>query len=225
MEQFFTWLVEAIMAHWAMLALGTGVTVGLGVLKLYWPSVTDVLLYAIVGGVVTCICMLLLNQTRWQTEIWEKFANERPTRSYFTQVKAEIQNVSQSILILTVSVQNNDVPAKDVVSQILVIEESLDPTGEPLLKRRLEEANPVGPRGVFSHYWPVKVGRNARPAFVMFQIRYTDALSDKTYSQDLFLKFLGASQDGTFIQQLFNANSDEKTRMERYVRERGIPTL
>ena len=190
-----------------------------------WRSQIDLLLYAIVGGVVAFICMSLFVQIRLQREISEKLASERPTRPYFTQTQTAIQNVSPGIRILPVSVQNNDVPAKDVVSQLLVLEESLDPTREPLHTKREEPANAVGPRGIFSHYWSAQIRQLIRPTFIVFQIRYTDALSNETYSQTLFLKFLGAAQDGTFFQQLFNASSDEKTRMERYMRERGIPML
>jgi len=228
MEQIFAWLLQEIAAHWIIVALGAGSTVGLKILKRYWPSVvTDVLLYAIVGGIVTFICILLLAQTRLQTETLEQFASERPTRPYFAQTQATIQNLPQGTHThtLTLSVQNNDVPAKDVVSQLLVLEASLDPTRGPLFAQRKEEANPVGPRSIFSRFLPVTVKRSTRPAFVVFQIRYTDALSNETYSQSLFLKFLGGFQDGIFNQQLFNASSDEKTRMERYLRERRIPTL
>ena len=146
-------------------------------------------------------------------------------RPYFTQTQAAIQDVSPGIRALMVSVQNNDSPAEDVVSQLLVLEESLDPTIEPLNTKRVENANPIGPGGTLSQYWFVDVKKNARPAFVVFEIRYTDALRNETHSQALFLKFLGSSQDGIFIQQLSNATSDEKTRMESYLMERGIPTL
>ena len=197
----------------------------LGVARKYRPSVAAPVLYAIIGGGVIFVCLWLPARLDRHLEALEVLTNGRPTRPYFTQTQAAIQDVLQSTKALTVSVQNNDIPAQNVVSQLLVLEESLDPTIEPIHTKRIENANIVGPSGTLSQYWFVDVKRNARPAYILFQIRYADALSNETYSQALFLKFLGSSQAGTFIQQLVNASSDEKTRIERYLMERGIPSL
>ena len=221
-----TWLGQEIIAYFianrvvSFLTLTIGSGVIFGMLKKWWEPVAVPVFYAIVSGGVIFICMWLLTQSDRQ------FTNGKPPRPYFTQAQAKIHSHSQGIRILTVSVQNNDTPAQNVVSQFLVLQEFLDPTIGPLHSRTVESANPVGSRGIFSqHWWPVGVKPNTRPAFVVFQIRYSNILSEEVFSQAFFLKFLGVSQDGTFIQELINASSYEKTRIEKYMKERGIPIL
>ena len=171
-----------------------------------------------------------------QTEAFEKLADQQelllnqlaeanPTRPYFTQSLSKVYN-SLDKTFLTVSVQNNNVPAKDVVSHLLILEESLAENSGPLHSNREESANPIGPGGTHSHHWgPVTVPPNARPAFVVFQIQYTNALNGEEFSQALFLMFRGSSQDGIFIVQLFAATGDQKEKIERYMEKRGISTL
>ena len=220
----------------------------LGVVRRHWSFITTPLLYGTVGvGVVIFLFLLeyqsdqqieALEQTgREQVEALERLTSEQgtilnvlaeanPTRPYFTQSLAKIYKLSSDKTFLTVSVQNNNVPAKDVVSHLLVLEASLDEKSGPLHSNREESANPIGPGGTHSHHWgPVNVPQRARPAFVIFLVQYTNALTDKMHSQALFLKFRGASPDGTFIQQLFNATSDEKTEIERYMEKRGLSKL
>ena len=103
---------------------------------------------------------------------------------------------------------------------------SVKSNAEPLHSSRVEIANPIGFGGTHNHHWgPVNVPPNARPAFVVLQVQYSHALSNALYSQSLFLKFRGTSQDGTYIEQLFNATSDEKTKIMRYMEKRGISAL
>ena len=155
---------------------------------------------------------------------------EIETRPYFTKSQAEINAVSTDdgatvFTTLRVSVQNNNKPAKNVINQLMLLDERLDPTMEPLRTQRIENANDIGRLQILSRYTPVTVGSNTRAAFVVFEIRYTDALTNGIYSQIWFMKFQGSSQDGTFIQQLFDANYDERTRIESYIEQRNIPVL
>ena len=206
------------------------------------------LLYGVVGGGVIFICLSLVSLSNQlmeklerigseQTEAFEKLADQQelllsqladanPIRPYFAQSLAKIYKSSLGKIFLTVSVQNNKVPAEGVVSHLLVLKEALDANSGPLHSNREESANPIGPGGTHSHHWgPVNVPPNARPAFIVFQVRYTNALSGEMHSQILFLKFLGTSQDGIFIQELFNASSDEEIKIRRYMVKRGILAL
>ena len=161
-----------------------------------------------------------------QGEILNELIRANPTRPYFTQTLAEIYKVSEGTRYLTVSVQNNNISAENVVSHLLVLEEALKSNAETLHSSRVEIANPIGSGGTHNHHWgPVNVPPNARPAFVVLQVQYSHALSNALYSQSLFLKFRGTSQDGTYIEQLFNATSDEKTKIMRYMEKRGISAL
>ena len=147
------------------------------------------------------------------------------TRPYFTKSQSVINVVSANLTTLTVSVQNNNKPAKNVINQLMLLDERLDPTIKPLRTRRVENANDVGRFQLLSQHTPVRVKSNTRAAFVVFEIRYADALTDEIYSQIWFMKFQGASRDGTFIQQLFEASYDERERIESYIEQRKIPML
>ena len=217
-QDIFSYIIAHRVISFLTFIFGSGVI--FSILKKWWEPVAAPVFYAIVSGGVIFICVWLLIQSDRQ------FVNDKSSRPYFSTAGSDIQKLFQGSWILTVSVQNNDIPAQDVSSQLLVLPESLDPTKAPLFTNREESANPIGPRMIFNHrWWPITVNRNTLPAFIVFQIRYSDSLSNETFSQAFYLKFLGTSQDGTFIQQLMNADSYEKTRMERYMKERGIPML
>ena len=231
-----SWLWQEIVANRIIVALTSVGSAVLGVVKKHWSSTMTPVLYGVVGvGIVIFWISLQYQSERViealerigneQTEALSKLANDRPTRPYFTQAQAAIQNASENLRYLTVSVQNNDHPAENVVSHLLVLEGSLDASIGPLHSNRVENANPVGSGGIFSHHWAVRVPPDARPAFVVFQVRYTNALSNETYSQALFFKFTGTLRDGTFVEQLFGATSDDKNKIERYMEQRGISKL
>ena len=226
MEQFFSELVQDIVAYFiahrviSFLTFIIGSGVLYGILKKWWDPVASTVFYAIVGGGVIFICMWLVTQSDRQ------FANDRASRPYFSHSQGKIYQLSKVGQVLTVSVQNNDTLAQDVVTQLIVLEESLDPTKGPIHIKEIKNANPVGPSEILYQHWgPIEAKLLGQPAFVVFQIRYTDTLTNETYSQSFFLKFLGTTKDGTFINQLMNANTYEKARMERYINEPRISTL
>ena len=246
MWDLLTWFGQELLSHWLIPFIIMVASTVIGIIRRYWPKVADIVGYALVGLGIGIICILLLalaerqkeigddlterseqhtKALKQQAETLEKLIKQKPTRPYFTQKQTDIRNLMEGIQVLSVTVQNNDIPTRDVVSQLVVIDESLDPTKKPIHTQRIVNANDIGPHGTYFQYWLVKIQKTARPMFVIFQIRHIDTLTDKTYSQALFLKFLGASKSGNFIQQLMHASREEKTRMERYMRDRGIPSL
>lgn len=242
------WLGQEVVGHWVGVASAVAGAAALAALRQWLPKAARPALYGLAGGGIIFVCLLLVALSDRHIEELERIGSEQvrelerltdqqeqslaeltqatPTRPYFIQSLAQIHELSPGLRYLTVSVQNNSVPAENVVSHLLVLEEALDPNNEPLHTKREEIANPVGSGGILSQHWgAVKIERNTRPAFVVFQVRYTNVLDNEAYSQALYLKFAGSSQDGTFIQQLFNASSDEKSKIERYMEKRGIVTL
>ena len=168
----------------------------------------------------------LENLSSEQRKILDKLIRATPTRPYFTQALAKMYKVTSGEIYLTVSVQNNNVPANGVVSHLLVLRGSLDRRMGPLHSNRVESANPIGPGGTHSHHWgPISVPANAIALFVVLQVRYTHALTGEVYSQPLFLKFHGSSESGIFVNQLFNATGEEKKEIQRYMEQRGISAL
>ena len=218
----FAWLFQEIIAHWVIWVLASTGAAMLGVVRKYWPSVAGPVLYGMAGGGIILICLWLPAQSARQLEV---FTNGRPARPYFTHSRASIYAASRTRTVLTVSVQNNERPASQVTSQILLLDELLDPTIEPIFRNRTENANDVGRFAVLNRHIPVNVEPNTRIAYVLFEIQYKDAITNAIYSQAWFLKFGGSSQDGTFMRELFEASSAEKTRIEGYVANRGIPRL
>ena len=85
-------------------------------------------------------------------------------------------------------------------------------------------ANDIGRFQNFSRHTPVKVGRNTRAAFVVFEIKYEDA-SSQTYAQSWFMKFGGSTRVGNFIPSLFDTDQNERAKIEAYIKQRNIPRL
>ena len=159
--------------------------------------------------------------------------SQKPTESvrpYFTKSRTSIYNIAAnakskvSNWILTVSVQNNDKPARNVINQLLILDNRLDPTIKPLRTRRTRNANDVGRFQNLSHHEPVAVGANTRSAFVVFEIKYTDASNNESYSQIWFMKFAG-SRGGKFVPTLFESTQNERSKIEAYIRQQNIPML
>ena len=210
---------------WLQIIAGLVVAIVLGVVSKRWQTVAAPAFYATVGGGVFFICMFLVAQTEQQIGALKKLVNDRPARPYFTLSRAIIQKNAQGKEELAVSVQNNQVPAEKVVSQILIIGEAIDPTIAPIDSITIENANAVGINAKVRQYVTlIDIKQSTRPAFVVFQIKYLDPFSKKTFSQAFFLKFLGwTTQEKSFRRELNNADIDERNKMERYMKEREIP--
>ena len=154
-------------------------------------------------------------------------------RPYFSKARSTISPVSvkeggvEKILSqsLSIAVRNNDKPAKSVVSQLLLLDNRLDPTIAPLSTRRIRNSNDVGPRQYLNRNTPVNVGKSTRSAFVVYEIRYADVFTDEAYSQVWFMKFGGSSKEGRYSPSLSDAAHDERTKIEAYIKERRIPML
>ena len=142
----------------------------LKVFKERWPLVSDMLLYALLGLGFSIIFILLLaltdqqkevsdgltevtdrqaetsaQQTRAlerQTGVLEKLTKKKPARPYFTHTKSEIQKPSVSRRTLVLSLRNHGAPANDIVTQLLLLDNSLDPTRKPLHSERVDSATP-----------------------------------------------------------------------------------
>ena len=214
-----------------------------------WPKVSGPLQSVLVAGMAVFVFLWLPSQLNRhleglkrigdkQTAEIERIANEQKKasgkpetgsleRPYFTQTRAAIQNIPKLGLQLSVTIKNNDTPADNVISHLLALPESLDVVSSPIHTSRIENANPIGPKQTFSHQWgpPINSEDIRRVRFIVLQIRYNRALRHETYSQSLYLKFRGVNQDGTFIKWLSHANSDEKSKLVRYMENRGISKL
>lgn len=129
-------------------------------------------------------------------------------RSYLVRSKAIIQSPSEhnhflldpeQNYVLIVSVKNDGTrKAKDVITRLLGLEESLDPSTAPLHEAIIREANPVEVGRTLNRYSFLKIGPSTHPFLVVFQVQYADGKSGKTYLQSFFLKFRGSRQDGSY---------------------------
>ena len=102
--------------------------------------------------------------------------------------------------ILLYVCKNNGPLVEDVVSRLLLIEETLNHTKGSLHKKRFDSANAVGPGGAFDRQLDINVTPNMPPAFLVFQIKYTDPLRKETHSQQYFFEYLGENQTETLRQ-------------------------
>ena len=153
----------------------------------------------------------------------EKFLDTRP---YLTLTNAEIKKDSQGKFTLILTTKNNtSALVKDVDSRLLVLEESLNQNKEPSHKFRFKSAHDTGPGGVINRELDVNVTTSTLPAFIVYQIKYTNPSKEEPYFQEFFLKFRGVRPDSTFKTQLSDAGLDAKIKIEQYMEERPIPPL
>ena len=145
-------------------------------------------------------------------------------QSSLVLTEAKIQSPSKNDQMLAISIENKgNQAAKNVVTWFLLFEQSLNLNIPPLDTGIRIEANPIGIGKEVSWFYPVKIESNTLPFFVVFQIQSTGGLSNKKYLQSFFLKFSGTRQDGSYFEQLFNAELKEKERIEEYMQKRGTP--
>lgn len=174
--------------------------------------------YGITSGGVIFLCVLLATSMLTETQ----------PRPYFTLKSAGMKKNAmptdeEGSERFFVSVRNNDIPAENVVSHLLVISEKLDPNSGPIDSARLESANPVGPGGFHSALSSVfTVEPDTDPAFVVFQVGYN--YTQKEFSQVLFFVFGGSNEDGVYDKELRHASRDEKEAIVRYMEKRGLST-
>lgn len=146
-----------------------------------------------------------------------------PARPYFTLMQAVVSDDGNGTGELSLSVKNNEVPAEDVVSHLLVVSKTLNSGKGPLHSSRSELANPIGGSGSHRHYWSdIRIVPDIDPAFVVLQLQYSHAFSGDKFSQIYFMVFSGSSEDGSYKKNLNNANRDQKVAIVRYLEKRGI---
>lgn len=195
-------------------------------------------LWAIAGGVITFFLVSLIGQLNQQNanldklanvqiKILEEFtnANKIPARPYLTLTKAKIHKDSYGKFYLKMSVKNNSVLVDNVISRLLVLDTSLNQTKGPQHRKTFGSANALGPGEGFDRQLDVNVTQSMRPAFVVFQLKYTDSSKKESYTQDFFFEFFGVHPDGTFKMNLSDAGLSRKARIKRYMKEYGVPEL
>ena len=185
------------------------------------------IVYGIVFGIVLWgMVFILLGFSLSVLQLNRPIESARP---YFTSSKTSISpalvddGARAFFTALEVSVRNNDRPAKNFVSQMLILDERIDSTIQPLHSGRIKNANDIGRSQTINHRVTGHVRLNSRSAFIVFEIKYADVLTDKNYSQIWFLKFTRSLQDGKLIWSFFEAKYGERTKIETYIEQRDIP--
>ena len=152
-------------------------------------------------------------------------------RPYFTKSKSKILSFSNDAIrgtlemTIVASVKNNDRPASNYISQIMILDTRLDPTVAPLKTGRIRNANDVGRFQTLNHRARVKVDGIVQSSYIVHEIKYSDALSGEIYPQIWFMKMVWSLRGGKLSSSLFEARYDERTKMEEYIEQRKIPTL
>ena len=123
---------------------------------------------------------------------------------------------------MTLTVKNNDVPVKNLLSQIVVIDPRIDATHAPLASDRFFSANDIAPGALSNMYVYLDVPPSL--AFVAVDLHYMDAFTYQYYRQMFFLKYLG-SPDGKARPRFVSVSLEQRAQMEQYLRDRQIPPL
>ena len=152
-------------------------------------------------------------------------------RPYFKKVKSRLSptltkdRTKALYTELQISIRNNDRPARNFISQLVVLDGQLNPNSGPLMRRRLEFVNDIGEHQFLNRKTRVAFHLKNRKTFVMYEIRYVDVFTDKVYPQIWFVKFTGLLPDRRSVVELVGISKDEKTKIEAYIRDREVPML
>ena len=146
--------------------------------------------------------------------------------------KTDNESANTHAPVLAFAIRNNDVPVAGMVHQVLVLDTQLNPFSELLLKKRTSEANDMA-AGQGVEFFVDLDGFSLTPfiassgivfAYVVYEIKYTNALTGGPHSQVWFLRLAGQSVT-TGLPGVFGASADERELMGVYLRQRNVPML
>lgn len=221
--EFFEWLFMEGIGQAVFWVIFAGGAIVIKKLKLRWPTVPEYFPVVVKATLLAIVIIVAFNQLHKFNE-----TIKGDSRPYFSRTEVNIQNISETSAILSIGMRNNERAAEHIIKQVLIIEESLDPTIEPLQTERIEFADSIGPDSIFNIFIPFKIREQdgARFAFIVLQIRYIDAISKETYTQSMFMKFsILRTEDNSYIPRLELATKNDKSRIESYIKNRNIPML
>ncbi|MCY3728725.1 MAG: hypothetical protein OXF97_07000 [Nitrospira sp.] len=223
-ETALTWVIAVKFIRNAIATLWGGAVIALAFLRRHL-SYIQIVLYFVASTYAAFIGLALLNLTEQHTDILEHLQASHSEQAGFTYVGSDIQKQPDGRYSFILRTQYHGAIASDIVSQTLVFEHSLNSMKEPLHRVKEYPANPMGAGIVFQRVQDIAIYPIEGPIFVMHQMQYTDAITNKQGVNAMFLKALVKESKTKYEPHLWHATADEKTRMKRYVKDRGIPIL
>ena len=223
-ETALTWVIAVKLLRNAIATLWGSAVIALAFMRRHL-SYIQIVLYFVASTYAAIIGLALLNLSEQHTDILEHLQASHAEQSGFTHVASDIQKQPDGRYSLILNHQYHGVIASNIVAQTLVLEHSLNPMKEPLHLKIEHPANSIGPGVVSQRVKDVAIDPRQGTIFVMHQIQYTDAITKKQSVNAIFLKALVEKSKTKYEPHLWHATADEETRMKRYVKERGIPTL
>ena len=177
--EFLEWLFMEWFGQLLLWILFAGGAIVIKKLKPYQATVSEYFPTFIKATLFAIFIIVAFNVLHKLNETLDATASKESTRPYFSQVDAAIQSISKESHFLLIGLKSNDRTAENVVKQILLIEESLDPTIEPLLTERKELAGPIGPNSEFNLSVPFEIRKQNGTKLLFIVIQY---LSKSFYS-------------------------------------------
>lgn len=178
--------------------------------------------------VVFVAAALYLTPQSWLSDSTAASTSGRPSfiksRSSIYPVRsADGKRVLASVL--EVIVQNKGNSAKNLVRRILILEKTLNSETPPLLNESRNNANEFHKLQSLKIRTRLNLSRRLLSSFVVLHLKYEDALTNKSYNQEWFMKFSGVTRSGDFASSLYDATSDESLKIKSYMRKQNIQRL
>lgn len=165
--------------------------------KLFWGLV-------VVGIIVYFTKHILV----YEYEKWR----EGPEMPHFTLEDTSVKEKSPAKYAIEAVFTNEGVVAKDIVHRFIHLE-------MPAGKCRLRDSNftdsiAVGEGKKYRiPLWPIIVTQDRHPVFFKFELKYTDMLKKRLYTQPFHLRFPEKSKD-TYRSKLYNATKEEADKID-----------
>ena len=221
--------LRAVLGHWVALMSGGIITVTLAVWERYKGYDVPGKLYAAIILFFVFLAGFLAwrDQYKRGEKLEERLSSARP---YFSLQKSEVvqvknektgQNAADVVSLGLTNIHEH--PATRITGHLILIDNKLNQ--DPFELTVIRRANDLAQNApFFINSKPLKIPDESEPWLAFCELTYRDAFAPEgaDIRQAWYLKFSGSHQ-GLFLNGLFDAEPDDKERINVYMSKRGIP--
>jgi len=174
--------------------------------------------WAIVGaisGAVAAIAALFTvyhARSSWKEQI-------ESNRPYFTITEPGIKSLPQSPPYrIQITMENIGIrPAYDLIGKIFIIDKNLE--SEPRFTFDFSVANEIPPKTPTPWYNDtLRLPKNMPPQYIVFAIKYSDPVINKSFTQVFFMKWDGVV-NGVFDPNFVHVSIEEKQKIKDHLKD------
>ena len=161
--------------------------------------------------------------------LWMAWTGEAPPDDlrqpppYFTNTVSQVHKQATDDYYVAISARNTNGMAREMVSQVVVTDQTLDPRHDAILNDNVDPYPYASPQGPQAEITFVGTGLDksdvTQPLFVAVWLHYTDARNSQACTQSNYYAFPGLKPTGNMRWRLRMAQPEEAQRIEAYLTE------